>query len=120
LHSYIRTAFDNLTAAETRGPSADPACWERANRHFHEAPIGAHRSPWSQYLLELLYRHGERYRHVAIRPGNDHSAARNVHDEHAAIFEAALARQEARAALAPEALTYKLLSKIRIEALYAR
>lgn len=116
--TQLRAAFDNLSAWEARGPSVDPAGWEQANRHFHEALIAAHRSPWSQYLLKLLYRHGERYRHVAIRLGTNQSTTRNVHEEHAAIFEAAVARQEARAALALEAhirLTYDLLSSARIE-----
>ncbi|CAG9169269.1 HTH-type transcriptional repressor GlaR [Cupriavidus laharis] len=116
--AQLRAAFDDLSASEARGPSADPACWEHANQRFHEALIAAHRSPWSQYLLKLLYRHGERYRHVAIRLGTNRSASRNVHEEHALIFEAAVARQEARAALALEAhirLTYELLSGARME-----
>lgn len=116
--TQLRAAFDNLSASEARGPSADPAGWEHANQCFHEALIAAHRSPWSQYLLKLLYRHGERYRHVAIRLGTNRSASRNVHEEHAMIFAAAIARQEARAALALEAhirLTYELLSSAQIE-----
>ncbi|TPQ33496.1 GntR family transcriptional regulator [Cupriavidus pinatubonensis] len=116
--AQLRASFDNLKASEARGPSADPAGWEQANRRFHEALIAAHRSPWSQYLLKLLYRHGERYRHVAIRLGTNQSVSRKVHEEHALIFEAAVARQEARAALALEAhirLTYEFLSSARIE-----
>ncbi len=116
--AQLRAAFDNLSASEAPAPSADPAGWDQANRRFHEALIAAHRSPWSQYLLKLLYRHGERYRHVAIRRGTNQSAFRNVHEEHALIFEAAVARQEARAALALEAhirLTFELLSSAQIE-----
>jgi DNA-binding GntR family transcriptional regulator len=114
----LRDAFDNLSASETRGPSADPVHWEDANRCFHEALIAAHRSPWSQYLLKLLYRHGERYRHVAIRLVTDRLASRDVHEEHALIFDAAVARREARAALALEAhirLTYELLASAQTE-----
>lgn len=113
--AHLRAAFDALSDAEARGPSANPEHWERANRHFHQALIAAHRSPWSKYLLELLYRHGERYRHVAIRLGSAQPSSRNVHEEHTLIFEAALARQEARAALALEAhirLTHELLVKL--------
>lgn len=114
----LRAAFDSLSVAEARNPAADAAGWEQANRRFHEALIAAHHSPWSQHLLTLLYRHGERYRHVAIRVGANRSASRNVHEEHALIFEAAVARREARAALALEAhirLTYELLSSAQIE-----
>jgi DNA-binding GntR family transcriptional regulator len=65
--------------------------------------IAAHRSPWSKHLLGVLYRHGERYRQVAIRMGAAQTIQRDVHDEHTSIYTAALARQEARAALALEA-----------------
>lgn len=114
----LRSAFGALSDAEAQGPSANPEYWERANRHFHEALIAAHHSPWSKYLLDLLYRHGERYRHVAIRLGSAQPSSRNVHEEHTAIFEAAMARQEARAALALEVhirLTYELLAKLGME-----
>ena len=64
-----------------------------------------------------MYRHGERYRYVAIQMGATRGIERNVHDEHISIYTAALARQEARAALALEAhirLTCDLL--VRYEA----
>ncbi|MCT7294875.1 GntR family transcriptional regulator [Ralstonia sp. CHL-2022] len=116
--AHLRATFDALSDAESLGPSANPEHWERANRQFHEALIAAHRSPWSKYLLDLLYRHGERYRRVAIRRGSAQPSSRNVHEEHTAIFEAAMARQEARAALAVEVhirLTYELLAKLGLE-----
>lgn len=99
----LRQAFEALTEAEQRRGGLDPQAWERANHRFHEALIAAHASPWTKHLLEILYRHGERYRHVAIRLGATRTVERDVHDEHTAIFNAAIARQEARAALALEA-----------------
>lgn len=98
----LAVAFEALSQAETRGTDLDPVVWERANKRFHEALISAHASPWSKHLLGILYRHGERYRHVAIRMGAARTIERDVHEEHASIFNAAIARQEARAALALE------------------
>ena len=98
----LREAFGRLSDAEAQGAGRDPEHWERANRRFHEALIAGHGSPWTQHLLDILYRHGERYRHVAIRLGATPGFDRDVHTEHEGIFTAALARQEARAALALE------------------
>lgn len=108
----LTAAFEQLEAAEAGRASGEAQVWELANQRFHETLIEAHRSPWSKYLLGVLYRHGERYRHVAIQMGATQQVDRDVHAEHAAIYHAALARQEARAALALEAhirLTCELL-----------
>lgn len=105
-------AFAALTEAEQQAGGLEPQRWEVANKRFHEALIAAHRSPWSKHLLGVLYRHGERYRQVAIRMGAAQTIHRDVHDEHTSIYTAAMARQEARAALALEAhirLTYDIL-----------
>jgi len=98
----LTLAFDSLTQAELQRGGLEPSNWEPANKRFHEALIAAHRSPWSKHLLGILYRHGERYRHVAIRMGATQSVQRDVHEEHTSIYIAAVARQEARAALALE------------------
>jgi GntR family transcriptional regulator, carbon starvation induced regulator len=98
----LTDAFERLTQAELQLGGLEPSHWEPANKRFHEALISAHRSPWSKHLLGILYRHGERYRHVAIRMGATPAVQRNVHEEHTSIYVAALARQEARAALALE------------------
>ena len=110
----LTLAFQRLTHAEERRGGLHPAEWEQANKAFHEALIAAHRSPWSKYLLEILYRQSERYRHVAIRLGAAHTTERDVHREHTEIYKAAMARQEARAALALEAhvrLTCEILTE---------
>ncbi len=99
----LTQAFEVLTRAEQHPGGLEPLEWEAANKRFHEALISAHRSPWSKHLLGILYRHGERYRHVAIQMGATQTIERDVHDEHTSIYNAALARQEARAALALEA-----------------
>ena len=80
------------------------ADWEDANRAFHEALIAGHDSPWSRYLLGILYRHAERYRYIAMRVvATEAGPPRDVHREHEDLFRAAIGRQEARAALALEA-----------------
>jgi len=96
-------AFHLLTQAETQPGGIDPDTYERRNKAFHEALIAAHDSAWSKYLLGILYRHAERYRNLNIRLTAAHAAERDVHREHEEIFRAAIARQEARAALALEA-----------------
>lgn len=68
--------------------------WEERNRDFHEALISACDSRWLRYLIGLLYRQSERYRHLAISAP---SSVRDVHAEHALICEAALARDVKRA-----------------------
>ena len=101
--SDLAQAFAALTEAEQQPGGLEPLRWEAANKRFHEALISAHRSPWSKHLLGILYRHGERYRQVAIRMGATQAVHRDVHEEHPSIYTAAMARQEARAALALEA-----------------
>ena len=67
-----------------------------------------------QYLLSILYRHAERYRHINWRLTAAHSSGRDVHREHEDIFRAAIARQDARAALALEVhirLTHDIVNR---------
>ena len=73
--------------------------WETRNRGFHEALIAACDSRWLRYLIGLLYRQSERYRHLVI---SHRAFPRDVHAEHSAIFEAALARDVEKALAAIE------------------
>lgn len=110
-------AFHLLTQAETQPGGIDPAVYEQRNKAFHEALIAAHDSAWSKYLLGILYRHAERYRNINLRLTAAHAAPRDVHREHEAIFVAAIARQEARAALALEAHVRLTLEIVKRSAL---
>lgn len=93
-------AFEALAAEEQPIMPARRRQWEALNQRFHEALLSGHASPWTLKVLRLLSRHSERYRCYAIGlPGGE----RNVHAEHAEIFELAMAGREARAALALEA-----------------
>lgn len=95
----VRTSFDALSAWEQPVSFDSRPAWEVANRRFHEALISAAASPWTYLVLRVLGQHGERYRSGCIGLENSH---RDVHREHACIFEAAMRRADARAALALE------------------
>jgi DNA-binding GntR family transcriptional regulator len=88
-------AFHKLTNIEERlGRGSDVREWEQRNRGFHEALIAACDSRWQRYLIGLLYRQSERYRHLAITSSPNQ---RDVHAEHTDIIEAALQRDAKRA-----------------------
>lgn len=86
-------AFHLLSRAEERLNHGidDPAViddWEENNRRFHRILLVRCPSHWTLHFLSILYRQAERYRRLALthRPNE-----RDVHAEHRAIFEAALA-----------------------------
>ncbi|MDR2852993.1 MAG: GntR family transcriptional regulator [Burkholderiaceae bacterium] len=95
----MEQAYAAISAEEPIAPERRRQ-WEELNLRFHEALLSGHDSPWTLRVLRLLSRHTERYRSFAMAlPGG----VRNVHAEHAEIFECAMAGQDARAALALEA-----------------
>jgi len=88
----IVAAFHRLSLVEDRldrDIAEVASCWEERNRAFHEALIAACPSRWLRHFRALLYAQSERYRRfvLVIRDGR-----RDVHAEHQAIMEAALAR----------------------------
>lgn len=96
----LRNAYERLSAFEQPIHPQHRRRWELLNTRFHEALIAANDSPWTHKVLRLLARHGERYRRYAMTlPGS----RRDVHAEHTQIYEAAMAGEELRAALALEA-----------------
>lgn len=110
----LTAAFERLAEVETGPQGLQPQRWEQCNRAFHERLIAGHGSAWTQHFLGILYRHAERYRHIALRLAAAQATPRDLHREHEDIFRAAIARQEARAALALEAhvrLTQELLAR---------
>lgn len=88
-------AFHRLSRAEERraGASADDY-WEACNKKFHEALVAGCQSQWTRHFLTILYRQSERYRRIARFNA---PPERDVHAEHVAIYEAAIARDEERA-----------------------
>lgn len=97
------TSYQLLTQTESQSSDSEPLLWETRNKAFHDALIAGYPSPWTKYMLSILYRHGERYRKINWRLTAAHASGRDVHIEHESIFRAAIDRQEARAALALEA-----------------
>jgi DNA-binding GntR family transcriptional regulator len=93
----VMSAFHRLTLAEER-LKADPSTgfndWENRNQEFHQTLISACGSRWSQHFLGILSRQSERYRRLTIA---EQPIARDVHEEHREIFEAALERDADRA-----------------------
>lgn len=95
----VRIAYQDLTAFEQPILSEQRTKWESLNAEFHEALVSGCDSAWTQRILRLLARQSERYRRLAIHLPN---TGRDVHAEHAVIYEAAMAGEDARAALALE------------------
>ncbi len=95
----LRIAYDQLSALEQPLEDENVRRWEQANAEFHEALLSACGSPWTLRVVRQLTQHAERYRRYAIGL----HTGRDVHAEHAQIFEAAIGGQDARAALALEA-----------------
>lgn len=96
----LRASFEAISALEQPIAPEHRRQWETLNVRFHDALLAGQGSAWTFKVLRVLSRHGERYRCYAMAlPG----LVRNVHAEHAEIFELALAGREARAALALEA-----------------
>jgi GntR family transcriptional regulator, carbon starvation induced regulator len=95
----VRESYQALSDAEDALPVSGEAApdaiarWEACNRDFHVALVSGCGSPWLMHLNEILYRQTERYRRVSLQHGLGH---RFVHDEHAAIFDAAMARNALR------------------------
>jgi GntR family transcriptional regulator, carbon starvation induced regulator len=77
------------------GTAEDALAWSDAHRAFHEALFAACDSPWLLRFVGTLYDHSERYRMLSVR-----SRLRDTLEEHAGIYEPAVARN------APEAVAW--------------
>lgn len=88
----VATAYQELSAVEARLAEdrvAHAGAWEERNRAFHRALVAACRSHRTQHFIDILYDQHERYRRLSLVR---HSAERDIHAEHEAIFTAAMAR----------------------------
>ncbi len=93
----VAGAFHSLAKMESQGLPLDAetfSTWERRNRAFHEALIDSATSAWTKRFRSMIYDHHERYRRIAHLIAN---RAFDVRQEHAAMCEAALARDAATA-----------------------
>lgn len=74
------------------------ARWEERHRRFHFALVAACGSDWLLRFWNTLADHSERYRKIRLlRHREAQAEVRDVNAEHAAIMEAAIARDVARA-----------------------
>ena len=96
----VVAAFHRLSRAEQKlGDDEDyvqaaAEDWEKRNRGFHDALIAASPSRWMRHFQNILYQQSERYRRISLfrKP-----VPRDVHAEHQALFDAAMARDADRA-----------------------
>lgn len=90
--SQIVASFYRLSKVEERlaqnqmGAISD---YEERNRDFHNALIAACPSRWLHYIVGILFHQSERYRRLALAR---RTIPRDLHAEHKAIFDAAIAR----------------------------
>lgn len=94
----VVAAFHRLGKVE-QADAPDLAEWEIRNADFHLALIAACRSNWLRRFYDILYDQHKRYRNIARL---DKHVPRDVHGEHQAIMDAALARDADRACDANE------------------
>lgn len=102
------TAFHRLSQIEARvveDPVALSGQWETRNRAFHAALIAACPSRWLHYFIGILFHQSERYRRIALSHSQSvgGAAKRDVHAEHEAIYDAAMARDADKACRLTEA-----------------
>lgn len=86
------SAYHRLSRAE-EGLAHDAAGvfdeWEERNHAFHDALTSACKSHWIKRFQALLYQQAHRYRRLSAVTT---AVPSSVHDEHCAIFEAAMSR----------------------------
>ncbi len=93
----IVAAFHRLDRAQARLTDNDAEGfneWEERNREFHRALISACTSSWVRHFMGILYQQAERYRRLVIV---QQPIPRDVHSEHQAILDAALAHDSEKA-----------------------
>jgi len=88
----VVAAFHRLSKVEERlavDPVGSFQAYEERNQEFHLALLSACPSPWLHRLYNMLYHQAERYRRIAL---SNRPQPRDLHTEHKAIFDAAMAR----------------------------
>lgn len=95
----IVAAFHRLSKIEESDEERDLAEWEARNNAFHDALTSACHSKWLRRFYTVLYDQHKRYRNLAR---SDTHGIRDLHAEHRAIYDAALARDAEGACKANE------------------
>jgi DNA-binding GntR family transcriptional regulator len=85
-------AFHRLSKVEVKLDATSPELrddFEERNRDFHFTLIAACPSRWLKHMHGILFQQSERYRRISLAARDEN---RDVHAEHKAVLEAALAR----------------------------
>lgn len=91
----VVAAFHRLSKLEQcAGPISDFQEWERRNQAFHHSLVAGCDSRWLQRLRGILHDQHRRYRYLSVHYGSH----RHVAEEHAALRDAVLCRDEEAAA----------------------
>lgn len=92
----VSTLFElsRLDLADADDHARVSEVWAETHRRFHEALVAACDSPWLLRLRQTLFTQSERYRRVSVPLDR---AGRDLHAEHKAIADAAIARDAAQA-----------------------
>lgn len=87
----LMTAFQRLRNFESkRWVVEEVAAWEQRHHAFHSSLVGACRSPILMQFCRMLHDMGDRYRRVFLK---SNEPDRDVCEEHAAMYQAALDRK---------------------------
>ena len=85
-------AFHRLSKVEEKLGGGSPEMrdeFEARNRDFHNTLIAACPSRWLKHMHGILFQQSERYRRISLAARDE---TRDVHAEHKAVLDAALAR----------------------------
>jgi GntR family transcriptional regulator, carbon starvation induced regulator len=94
----VIASFHRLAKAEEKKDKPFTE-WEKRNDEFHESLVAASHSPWLLKFRHILYEQHKRYRLLAILA---HDETRDLHGEHTAIKDAAIAHDIKAACKATE------------------
>lgn len=109
-YARLREIEDTLVGATYPLAEDNTEEWEARNQVFHNTLLSACDSPWLLQLKDMTYQKSLRYRLASKRVP---SIWRRVDDEHAAIFEAAMAGEILRAVRANEYHIDQTATKVR-------
>ena len=86
--------LSRLQFKDAQDPARVSDQWAETHQRFHEALVAACDSPWMLRLRGILFVQSERYRRVSVPLDR---AGRDLHGEHKAIADAAIARDAVKA-----------------------
>lgn len=89
-HHRLALAEQKLAISNIEQRSAQFSLWEERNAAFHAALVSACESRWILQFIGILYQQSERYRSIGVQYGTN--LKRDLHAEHEALKDAALAR----------------------------